>query len=404
MSIHVPPRAQPVERCPSAPATTSLDRGRRGQARDHAVGRLGDRARRGARRARRPRRAPAAAVASRSCTVSGKPAASTRAARWRPRLPRPTKPTFTARRAARDARRPAARGAGASPLVGVRERDLLVELDAEARRRRRDHVAVLPADRRLAGARRGSRPSARSPRGSGSSGVQARAGCSPRRRPARSRGAARSARSAPRPSPAIFLASSRPPTRPRFICRIEAAPVSSTRANSYLVVSRSPVAIGIDVARATRAISSGASGGVGSSNQSGSKRSSRRARRIAPEAVNCPCVPKSRSQRVADRLADLRRRSARSGRASSSEGWRGSNDAYGPAGSNLSAVKPERGVLRGALAPRARDRCRRRSRRRAPGRGRCRRAAARARARRAARRPACRPPCRRCPSTPSRCR
>ena len=82
-----------------------------------------------------------------------------------------------------------------------------------------------------------------------------------------------------------------------FICRIEAAPVSSTRANSYLVVSRSPVAMGIDVARATRAISSGASGGVGSSNQSGSKRSSRRARRIAPETVNCPCVPNSRSQR-----------------------------------------------------------------------------------------------------------
>ena len=70
--------------------------------------------------------------------------------------------------------------------------------------------------------------------------------------------------------PAIFLASSRPPTRPRFSCRIEAAPVSSTRANSYFVVSRSPVAIGIDVARATRAISSGISGGVGSSNQSGS--------------------------------------------------------------------------------------------------------------------------------------
>ena len=52
--------------------------------------------------------------------------------------------------------------------------------------------------------------------------------------------------------------------------RIDAAPVSRTRENSYFVVSRSPVAIGIDVARATRAISSGISGGVGSSNQSGS--------------------------------------------------------------------------------------------------------------------------------------
>ena len=68
---------------------------------------------------------------------------------------------------------------------------------------------------------------------------------------------------------AIFLASSMPPTRPRFSCRIEAAPVSSTRANSYFVVSRSPVAIGIRHCAATRAISSGASGGVGSSNHRG---------------------------------------------------------------------------------------------------------------------------------------
>ncbi len=70
--------------------------------------------------------------------------------------------------------------------------------------------------------------------------------------------------------PAIFLASSRPPTRPSAICRIEAAPVSSTRANSYLVARRSPVAMGMLVWRATLAISSGISGGVGSSNQSGS--------------------------------------------------------------------------------------------------------------------------------------
>ncbi len=49
-----------------------------------------------------------------------------------------------------------------------------------------------------------------------------------------------------------------------------AAPVASTRANSYLVVSRSPVAIGMEVARATLAISSGISGGTGSSNHSGS--------------------------------------------------------------------------------------------------------------------------------------
>src|SRR5579871_4937113 len=50
--------------------------------------------------------------------------------------------------------------------------------------------------------------------------------------------------------PAIFFASRMPPTRPRFICRIDAAPARSTRANSYLVVSRSPVAIGIVVAPA----------------------------------------------------------------------------------------------------------------------------------------------------------
>jgi hypothetical protein len=69
---------------------------------------------------------------------------------------------------------------------------------------------------------------------------------------------------------AIFFASPMPPTRPSAGCRIEAAPHSSTRANSHLVTSRSPVATGIEVARATRAISSGISGGTGSSNHSGS--------------------------------------------------------------------------------------------------------------------------------------
>src|SRR5574337_347280 len=54
------------------------------------------------------------------------------------------------------------------------------------------------------------------------------------------------------------------------LTRMEAAPVSSTRANSYFVVRRSPVAIGMRHCAATLAISSGASGGVGSSNQSGS--------------------------------------------------------------------------------------------------------------------------------------
>src|SRR5579883_1432591 len=67
--------------------------------------------------------------------------------------------------------------------------------------------------------------------------------------------------------PAIFFASNRPPTRPRFICSTLAAPVARSRANSYFVVSLSPAAMGIEVARATFAISSGISGGVGSSSQ-----------------------------------------------------------------------------------------------------------------------------------------
>jgi len=46
-------------------------------------------------------------------------------------------------------------------------------------------------------------------------------------------------------------------------CRIEAAPQASTRANSYLVTSRSPVAMGVLVERATSAICSGISAGVG---------------------------------------------------------------------------------------------------------------------------------------------
>ncbi len=123
--------------------------------------------------------------------------------------------------------------------------------------------------------------------------------------------------------PAIFFASSRPPTRPSAGCRIEAAPVCSTRANSYLVHSRSPVATGIDVAAATLAISSGISGGTGSSNHSGSNASSRRASRIAPAGVNWPWVPNSRSAFVptASRIA-LAKRSQRS--SDSRSGWRGS--------------------------------------------------------------------------------
>ena len=97
--------------------------------------------------------------------------------------------------------------------------------------------------------------------------------------------------------PAIFLASQMPPTRPRSGCRIEAAPVASTRPNSYFVVSRSPVAIGIVVLRATIAIASSWPGGTGSSNQRGSYFSSRRASRTAEDGTIWPCVPMSRSAR-----------------------------------------------------------------------------------------------------------
>ncbi len=118
-----------------------------------------------------------------------------------------------------------------------------------------------------------------------------------------------------------------------------AAPVSSTRANSYLVHSRSPVATGMLVWRATSAISSGRSGGVGSSNHSGSYFSMRRAMRLAPDTVYWPCVPKSRSalSPTASRIS-LQKRSAMSRR--SSVGWRGSNTEYPPTGSNFTAVKP----------------------------------------------------------------
>ena len=138
---------------------------------------------------------------------------------------------------------------------------------------------------------------------------------------------------------AIFLASNIPPTRPRFIWRIAAAPARNSRAKSYFVVNRSPVAMGIDVALATLAISSGASGGTGSSSQSGSYGSSRLASRIAPAAVICPCVPNSKSAFIptASRK-DFANRAHRS--SASNDNWRPSNAEYGPAGSNFSAVKP----------------------------------------------------------------
>src|ERR1700722_8981153 len=81
---------------------------------------------------------------------------------------------------------------------------------------------------------------------------------------------------------AIFLASPVPPTWPTAKLKIAAAPCSIRRAKSNLVVSRSPVAIGIVVRRATSARAFMFSGGQGSSYQSGSNFSRRRAIRSAP--------------------------------------------------------------------------------------------------------------------------
>ena len=72
---------------------------------------------------------------------------------------------------------------------------------------------------------------------------------------------------------------------------MEAAFFSITLANSYFVLNLSPVAIGIEVLEATKAIESMLSGGTGSSNHNGSYCSSFFARRTALEKVICPCVP-----------------------------------------------------------------------------------------------------------------
>ena len=399
MSIHVPPRRSPSA-IPPGPETTSLTALGEGRhvitqsdasatARGEAAGARAGGDERGDGGLRRDR-------------------ARSAGSRPRARAPRGGGRGCRGRRSRRSRRAAAHGGSPASgsrcrcvPLVGMRERDRLVELDAEARRRRRDHVAVLPADRLLQ--QRGVDP-VPAPDPLEDQEVRActsRAGCWRRRRPARSRGAARSARSGTRPCAAIFLASSRPPTRPVFICRIEAAPVSSTRANSCLVVSRSPVAMGMDVARATRAISSGASGGVGLLEPERIEaleppRQADRARdgelpvraeqQVAARAhglADLPDVALAAVEVVERRLARIERR-VRAGRV------------------ELDRREAERGVLRRAhrrelgvgvdVGRVARPR----------GRGSCTRAAARARARRAARRRACRPPCRRCPTSPSR--
>ncbi|MCY1241972.1 hypothetical protein D9M72_549060 [compost metagenome] len=120
--------------------------------------------------------------------------------------------------------------------------------------------------------------------------------------------------------PAIFFASSKPPTRATFICRIDAALSSSTRWNSYLVVRRSPVETGIEVARATSAIAASCPGGTGSSNQSGSYFSRRLARRIAEDGTIWPWVPKSRSALLPTASRILRQNSSQRS-ITPSESW-----------------------------------------------------------------------------------
>ena len=78
---------------------------------------------------------------------------------------------------------------------------------------------------------------------------------------------------------------------------MDAALCLRTSWNSYLVVSLSPVAIGMLVLEATSAIASGWPGGTGSSNQRGSKGSNRLARRMADAGVIWPWVPNNKSQR-----------------------------------------------------------------------------------------------------------
>ena len=85
---------------------------------------------------------------------------------------------------------------------------------------------------------------------------------------------------------ATFFISQMPPARPNAGCKIAAAPLRKTGANSAFVVSLSPVATGMRVLRATWAICSTASGGTGSSYQSGLYGSMAWANRMAPAVVN----------------------------------------------------------------------------------------------------------------------
>ena len=300
-----------------------------------------DRARRARPQSRRRRRAPRRRPASRSCTESGKPARSRLAASWRPRLPRPTKPTFTAPSRRTRTRPVAASRCSASPLYGCASATASSSSTPRPGAVGGMHVAVLPADRLLQQLGVEAVPAPDALEDQEVRACRSRAGCWRRRRPARSRGAARSARSAPRPCAAIFFASSRPPTRPRFICRIDGG--AGLEHARELVLRRQPLA-GRDRDRRRARDARHLLRRLGRRRLLEPERvvRARAAARAGsrPTAVNWPCVPNSRSQRGADRLAHRARRSARSDRARRATAAAGRTTCTAPAGSNLSAVKP----------------------------------------------------------------
>ena len=195
--------------------------------------------------------------------------------------------------------------------------------------------------------------------------------------------------------PAIFLASRMPPTRPRFICRMAAAPACSSRRE--IVLGRQPLAGGDWNARA-RAPPWPSPPGASGRHRFLEPQADRRARGGAPAgwrpaAVIWPWVPNSRSA--------LLPTASRSWRAKRSDN---SSAAERQLPAVEGGVRPDRielerrealaQVFRGAGRREIRDPDTRRWHRPGGHRYRCRCAAARARARRAGCRPADWPPCR----------
>ena len=182
-------------------------------------------------------------------------------------------------------------------VVGMSGHDLLVQLDPEPRLGRR---RANPSSQR-SGVVRSSAwkpPSRRIPRGRESSACRRRAGCWQRRRSGRSTDAARSARSALSAIPAIFFASSSPPTRPRFSCKMEATPQASTRPE--LILRRQALASGQRLSTSRARPSPSARGCPAARalepQRVGSARAASRAGSLR-QGVSWPCVPIGRSQR-----------------------------------------------------------------------------------------------------------